>query len=177
MLKDVQERTTPTDIVMWFIGGAILPCNPLGVRGHFVRGAVLRFTTGLTLSSSVLLGKFYALIAMGYTMVYGSLRMINFAHSEVFMSGPYTAYYVAAVLGPGFFGSPAYCQSDHHLPRLHGNLNLHRSSAGADCLSPLANGTPPGSSHHCHWSFLLSAIYLSRTLWFWFPGLSSGEDP
>jgi len=33
---------------------------------------------------------------MGYTMVYGILRMINFAHSEVFMSGPYTAYYVAA---------------------------------------------------------------------------------
>jgi branched-chain amino acid transport system permease protein len=33
---------------------------------------------------------------MGYTMVYGVLRMINFAHSEVFMSGPYTAYYVAA---------------------------------------------------------------------------------
>jgi branched-chain amino acid transport system permease protein len=29
-------------------------------------------------------------------MVYGVLRMINFAHSEVFMSGPYTAYYVAA---------------------------------------------------------------------------------
>jgi branched-chain amino acid transport system permease protein len=41
-------------------------------------------------------GSIYALIAMGYTMVYGVLRMINFAHSEVFMSGPYTAYYVAA---------------------------------------------------------------------------------
>ena len=41
-------------------------------------------------------GSVYALIAMGYTMVYGVLRMINFAHSEVFMSGPYTAYYVAA---------------------------------------------------------------------------------
>jgi branched-chain amino acid transport system permease protein len=33
---------------------------------------------------------------MGYTMVYGVLRMINFAHSEVFMSGPYTAYFFAA---------------------------------------------------------------------------------
>ena len=41
-------------------------------------------------------GSIYALIAMGYTMVYGVLRMINFAHSEVFMSGPYTAYYFAA---------------------------------------------------------------------------------
>ncbi len=41
-------------------------------------------------------GSIYALIAMGYTMVYGVLRMINFAHSEVFMSGPYTAYFFAA---------------------------------------------------------------------------------
>jgi branched-chain amino acid transport system permease protein len=41
-------------------------------------------------------GSIYALIALGYTMVYGALRMINFAHSEVFMGGPYTAYFVAA---------------------------------------------------------------------------------
>ena len=37
-------------------------------------------------------GSIYALIATGYTMVYGVLKMINFAHGEVFMSGPYTAY-------------------------------------------------------------------------------------
>jgi branched-chain amino acid transport system permease protein len=40
-------------------------------------------------------GSVYALIALGYTMVYGILRMINFAHGEVFMSGAYTAYFVA----------------------------------------------------------------------------------
>jgi len=38
-------------------------------------------------------GNIYALSRHGYTMVYGTLRMINFAHSEVFMSAPYTAYY------------------------------------------------------------------------------------
>lgn len=48
-------------------------------------------------------GGIYALIALGYTMVYGILRMINFAHGEVFMSGAYTAYFVAAPLaGSGF---------------------------------------------------------------------------
>ncbi|MBI2966114.1 MAG: branched-chain amino acid ABC transporter permease [Chloroflexi bacterium] len=40
-------------------------------------------------------GGVYALIALGYTMVYGTLRMINFAHGEVFMSGAYTAYFLA----------------------------------------------------------------------------------
>jgi branched-chain amino acid transport system permease protein len=48
--------------------------------------------------SGVARGSIYALIALGYTLVYGVLRMINFAHSEVFMSGPFTAYFVASAL-------------------------------------------------------------------------------
>ncbi len=40
-------------------------------------------------------GGIYALIALGYTLVYGILFMINFAHGEVFMSGAFTAYFVA----------------------------------------------------------------------------------
>jgi branched-chain amino acid transport system permease protein len=43
-------------------------------------------------------GSIYALIALGYTMVYGILRMINFAHGDVFMAGAYIAYFVAASL-------------------------------------------------------------------------------
>jgi branched-chain amino acid transport system permease protein len=49
------------------------------------------------------LGGVYALIAMGYTMVYGILRMINFAHSEVFMSGPFTAVFLANALAKSGF--------------------------------------------------------------------------
>ncbi|MGH2398497.1 MAG: ABC transporter permease subunit, partial [bacterium] len=49
-------------------------------------------------------GAIYALIALGYTMVYGILRMINFAHGEIFMSGAYTAYFFADALDrAGFF--------------------------------------------------------------------------
>jgi len=43
-------------------------------------------------------GSLYALIALGYTMVYGILRMINFAHGEVFMAGAFTSYFVAEPL-------------------------------------------------------------------------------
>ena len=39
--------------------------------------------------SGVALGLIYALIALGYTMVYGVLRLINFAHSEIFMVGTF----------------------------------------------------------------------------------------
>lgn len=40
------------------------------------------------------LGAIYALIALGYTMVYGVLRFINFAHSDVFMVGSFIGYYM-----------------------------------------------------------------------------------
>jgi branched-chain amino acid transport system permease protein len=43
-------------------------------------------------------GSLYALIALGYTMVYGILRMINFAHGEIFMSGAFSAYFLATWL-------------------------------------------------------------------------------
>jgi branched-chain amino acid transport system permease protein len=45
------------------------------------------------------LGSIYALIALGYTMVYGILQLINFAHSDVYMVGAFAAYYTAAFLG------------------------------------------------------------------------------
>jgi branched-chain amino acid transport system permease protein len=45
------------------------------------------------------LGSIYALIALGYTMVYGILKLINFAHGEVFMVGAYSGYYLATALG------------------------------------------------------------------------------
>jgi branched-chain amino acid transport system permease protein len=45
------------------------------------------------------LGSIYALIALGYTMVYGILKLINFAHGEVFMIGAYAGYFGALGLG------------------------------------------------------------------------------
>jgi len=44
------------------------------------------------------LGSIYALIALGYTMVYGVLNLINFAHSDVYMMGAFAAYYTQRFL-------------------------------------------------------------------------------
>ena len=46
-------------------------------------------------------GAIYSLIAMGYTLVYGVLRLINFAHSEVFISGAYAVFFTLSALGFG----------------------------------------------------------------------------
>src|SRR5688572_32522848 len=52
------------------------------------------------LINGLALGGIYALIALGYTMVYGVLRFINFAHSDVLMLGAFAAYFLApAVAG------------------------------------------------------------------------------
>ncbi|MDY7076427.1 MAG: branched-chain amino acid ABC transporter permease [Chloroflexota bacterium] len=52
-------------------------------------------------------GSFYALIALGYTMVYGVLLLINFAHGDIFMVGAYVGYYVATfLLGQYAFNLP-----------------------------------------------------------------------
>ncbi len=48
------------------------------------------------------LGSIYALIALGYTMVYGILTMINFAHGDLFMVGAFLCFVFAALLGLSF---------------------------------------------------------------------------
>jgi branched-chain amino acid transport system permease protein len=52
-----------------------------------------------TLVSAISVGSLYALIALGYTMVYGILSFINFAHSDIFMMGAWFSYLVARVVG------------------------------------------------------------------------------
>jgi len=45
------------------------------------------------------LGFVYALIALGYTMVYGIVKLINFAHGDVFMVGSFVSFYAVARFG------------------------------------------------------------------------------
>lgn len=56
-----------------------------------------------TLTDALSLGSLYALIAIGYTMVYGVLRLINFAHGEIFMIAMYIVFY-----GISMFSLPWY---------------------------------------------------------------------
>jgi len=51
------------------------------------------------LFNGITLGTIYGLIAVGYTMVYGVIRMINFAHGDVYMIAAYVAAITLSVLG------------------------------------------------------------------------------
>lgn len=51
------------------------------------------------LVNGIALGSIYALIALGYTMVYGTIRLINFAHGDIYMVGAFVGFYLINGLG------------------------------------------------------------------------------
>ncbi len=51
------------------------------------------------LISGISLGSVYAIIALGYTMVYGIAKMLNFAHGDVIMVGSYVVYVAVSGMG------------------------------------------------------------------------------
>ncbi|MCJ7841898.1 branched-chain amino acid ABC transporter permease [Lederbergia sp. NSJ-179] len=55
------------------------------------------------LVNGISLGSIYALIALGYTMVYGIVKLINFAHGDIFMIGAFVGFYTITVLHLSFF--------------------------------------------------------------------------
>ena len=55
--------------------------------------------------NGISLGSIYALIALGYTMVYGIIKLINFAHSDIYMIGAYIGYFCMTTLRLGFLPS------------------------------------------------------------------------
>src|SRR5690606_21994573 len=58
----------------------------------------------------LVLGSMYALVALGYTMVYGVLNLINFAHGDVLMIGAMVALSILPFLVSSFPGLPGYFQ-------------------------------------------------------------------
>ncbi len=57
------------------------------------------------LVNGISLGSIYALVALGYTMVYGIIKLINFAHGDIYMIGAYVGFAATAYLGVGFIPS------------------------------------------------------------------------
>ena len=55
------------------------------------------------LVNGLILGSVYALLALGYTMVYGIIKLINFAHGDIYMMGAFMGYYLINSLQLNFF--------------------------------------------------------------------------
>ncbi len=92
------HKITFVDIILWGLRIALLVVVIGGTIGTLIKGTYSTdqwldfFLFGLTI------GGVYALIALGYTMVYGILRLINFAHGDITMTGAFSAFFLARSL-------------------------------------------------------------------------------
>ena len=57
------------------------------------------------LLNGLTVGGIYALIALGYTMVYGIIKLINFAHGDIFMIGAFAGFFAISLIADIFIGS------------------------------------------------------------------------
>ena len=91
------RKRAPLDLtrsVITAIGVTLLAYVCLRAALTVVRGSYSATTYASQLIFGLAQGGIYALVALGYTLVYGILFMINFAHGEIFMGGTYVGYFV-----------------------------------------------------------------------------------
>ncbi len=105
------ERLPWRTIILTVLSVFIVSILTIGAFKTLTLPAEQRYSAGAWRDFIVLgvaQGSIYALIALGYTLVYGILRMINFAHGEVFMFGAFAAFFFAdAYEASGFLdGNP-----------------------------------------------------------------------
>ncbi|HEX9847812.1 MAG TPA: branched-chain amino acid ABC transporter permease [Acidimicrobiia bacterium] len=89
------SRITPVATFLWFLRIVALVVILYGSFQSISSGRLNAAQWRDLIVFGVSTGSVYALIALGYTMVYGVLRFINFAHGEVFMTGAMSAFLVA----------------------------------------------------------------------------------
>jgi branched-chain amino acid transport system permease protein len=96
--------------------------------------------------NGLVLGSMYALVALGYTMVYGIINLINFAHGEVLMVGAMVSWTVVTALAP--LGLPGWMLMIIALRdrRLHAAQLRDRE----DRLPAAAQRAAPGPADHRH---------------------------
>jgi branched-chain amino acid transport system permease protein len=95
MLKRYLERFSWVNLLLLVFQIAVGAAIVIGIINTF---AAARYTSAqwvVLIFAGLAQGSIYALIALGYTLVYGILRLINFAHGDVYMAGAFTAVFLA----------------------------------------------------------------------------------
>ena len=94
------------------------------------------------LINGLTLGSIYGLIAIGYTMVYGIIGMINFAHGEIFMIGAFISLIAFLLLGMArhHMGAAGAAYRPGHRDAVHRGLRLDGGARGLPAAARLASG-------------------------------------
>lgn len=117
--------------------------------------------------NGLILGSFYSLVALGYSMVYGIIKLLNFAHGDIYMAGAFVGFgalgIFGSILGVGWLGITAALLISMFLVGLLGVL-IHRAA-----YQPLLNKRAP------RMSLLITAVGVSFTLFNGVMVLTNGE--
>ncbi len=89
-------RFTFVDVVLWGLRLGVVIVVVGGTIGTLIKGRYGAAQWFDFLVFGVTIGSVYALVALGYTMVYGVLRLINFAHGDIMMTGAFSGYFLAS---------------------------------------------------------------------------------
>src|SRR5215469_904958 len=91
-------RFNAVDVVLWGLRIAVVLVVVIGTAGTLIKGRYNAAQWFDFVMFGLTIGAIYAQIALGYTMVYGVLRLINFAHGDFVMTGAFAGYFVAQSL-------------------------------------------------------------------------------
>jgi branched-chain amino acid transport system permease protein len=91
-------RFTFVDVILWLLRILVVVVVVGGTIGTLMAGRYSLAQWVDFVMFGLTIGGVYALIALGYTMVYGILRLINFAHGDITMTGAFTAFFLARAL-------------------------------------------------------------------------------
>ncbi len=94
-LRGRLHRFTYVDAVLWILRIAVVTVVVAGTIGTLIKGTYSASDWFDFLTFGLTIGSIYALIALGYTLVYGILRLINFAHGDITMTGAFSAFFLA----------------------------------------------------------------------------------
>jgi len=91
-------RLNAVDVVLWGLRIGVVAVVVIGTIGTLIKGRYNAAQWFDFIMFGLTIGSIYAQIALGYTMVYGVLRLINFAHGDIVMAGAFAGYFVAMPL-------------------------------------------------------------------------------
>ena len=151
-----------------FVNGDVQVCLQDHHQPELVDTLLQQFINGLSL------GAIYALIALGYTMVYGVLRLINFAHGDVYMLGAFAGYYLANAHEHG--REPVHPRRDRRDDGGDGHMcgDWHRHRAF--CLQAGASPFAPDVVNHRDWRLPAARVRRAGGIW-GHAALLSADDP
>ena len=95
MLRRFFERFSWVDFILRLFQIGIIIAMVIGLINTISAGRYTNAQWATLVFAGLAQGSIYALIAMGYTLVYGILRLINFAHGEIYMAGAFTTVFLA----------------------------------------------------------------------------------